>query len=283
MRSFPIQSEGLFLFIPLSFWKSFPRTYFQGFYQGNANRSVCLIPLPGSRLNCSDTTIGFLTVSDASTTFLLHFQYLQFTLKRDKGPSPSFIKIERRMASQVSGNKPAISWMCRWCQMPQILNTCEHNREITSYLQFLLQNGIQKLITCTAAGLPCLLFSSFATKHVLVWLVWSCQPPFSIITCFDPTPCCTIFHCVNTQYIPAISCSYSGTLHFMVFTFLYKRFSVIVWSCREVCDLQYTRLWSGGDTRNKIQSAEVPVIARESAPWSPSALLVSYSEDTVFV
>lgn len=112
-RSFPIQSQGLFLFIPLSFWKSFPRTYFQAFYQGNANRSVCLIPLPGSRLNCSDTTIGVLTVSDTSTTFLLHFQYLQFTLKRDKGPSPSFIKTERRMASQVSGNKPAISWMCR--------------------------------------------------------------------------------------------------------------------------------------------------------------------------
>lgn len=90
------------------------------------------------------------------------------------------------MGFQVSGNKPAIFRMRRWCQMPQVLKTCECVREITSYLQFLLHNGIQKLIACTAAGLPCLLFSSFATKHILVCLVRSCQPPFPIVICFDP-------------------------------------------------------------------------------------------------
>lgn len=90
------------------------------------------------------------------------------------------------MGFRISGNKPAIFWMCSWCCMPQILNTCEHNREITNYLQFLLQDGIQKWIAHTAEGLPCLLFSSFTTKHILVGFIKSCQPLFSIIICFVP-------------------------------------------------------------------------------------------------
>lgn len=58
--------------------------------------------------------------------------------------------------------------------MPPILNTWEHDKEITNYLQVLPQNGIREQIAHTAEGLPCLLFSSFATKHILVGSVKSC-------------------------------------------------------------------------------------------------------------
>lgn len=91
-----------------------------------------------------------------------------------KGKPLSFIRIERRMGFQISGKKPAIFWVHSRCWMPPILNTCEQNKEITNYLQVLPQKGIQEQIAHTAEGLPCLLFSSFATKHVLVGFIKSC-------------------------------------------------------------------------------------------------------------
>lgn len=35
-----------------------------------------------------------------------------------------------------------------------------------------------------------------------------------------------IIHCMNTNYIPVITCSYSGTLYFVAFTCFYRRFYI---------------------------------------------------------
>lgn len=140
----------------------------------------CLFPLFAPRPNCPRSNLSF--ASDPAASFLLHLQEHQFIIRGDKGAPLSFIRIGRRMGFQISGKKPAIFWVHSRCWMPPVLNTCEQNKEITNYLQVLPQNGTREQIAHTAEDLPCLLFSSFATKHILVGSI----------------KCCYLF-CVNSQ------------------------------------------------------------------------------------
>lgn len=163
------------------------------------------------------------------------------------------------MRFQISGNKRAIFWMHSWCWMPQILNTCEHNREITNYLQFLLQNRIQKWIARTAEGLPCLLFSSFAAKHILVCVIKSCQPPFSVIICFVSIARALLHYFIiawipNTvqQYpVPIPACSILWLSHSLTkdLTFAIQSCRGVLWVATHVAARE-----DGGDICNSASS-----------------------------
>lgn len=135
------------------------------------------------------------------------------------------------MGFQISGKKPAIFWVHSWSWMPPILNTCEHNKEITNYLQVLPQNGIQEQIAHTAEGLPCLLFLICNWTH-FGWL----YKELLFVLCQQPGSCCTIIHCINMhlfQQYPAPT-----PAHFVLW--LSHSFTKEVGSCREVCGLQYS-------------------------------------------
>lgn len=128
--------------------------------------------LAASGWSCPGSKQSF--ASDPAASSLLHLQEHQLIIRGHEGAPLSFIRTERRMGFQISGKKPAIFWVHSWCWVPPVLSTCEHNKEITNYLQVLPQNGFQEQIAHTAEGLPCLLFSSFATKHILVGSIKSC-------------------------------------------------------------------------------------------------------------
>lgn len=114
-------------------------------------------------------------------------------------------------------------------ECPQIPNTCKHNREITNYLQFSLEKGIQRWIAHSAEVLPCLLFSSFTTKYIWVHFIMSCQRLFSLIICFISTARALL--CYYSWYKYTI---YSNHIPFLLQHATFHSFHIPLHNCKRI-------------------------------------------------
>lgn len=97
---------------------------------------------------------------------------------------------------------------------------------------------MQKWISCSAEGLPCLLFSSFTTKYILVCFVKSCQRPFSIIICFISIARALLYYLLFIVWIQTIFQRYRvPTLARYILWLSHaftEDFTFAIWSSREV-------------------------------------------------
>lgn len=208
-----------FLLTPLNFQKPLLCMHFQAFCQGNAERLVHPFPSPISALSCpAHTFLLPLTLPLISCSFSRNFSCLSNEIK---GHLRASLKEQRGEWDFSSlGRSQQSSGCTADAECPQIPNTCKHNREITNYLQFSLEKGIQRWIAHSAEVLPCLLFSSFTTKYIWVHFIMSCQRLFSLIICFISTARALLCYyswyeyTIYSNHIPFL-------LRFTVSTFLY--------------------------------------------------------------
>lgn len=217
-----------FLLTPLNFQKPLLCMHFQAFCQGNAERLVHPFPSPISALSCpAHTFLLPLTLPLISCSFSRNFSCLSNEIK---GHLRASLKEQRGEWDFSSlGRSQQSSGCTADAECPQIPNTCKHNREITNYLQFSLEKGIQRWIAHSAEVLPCLLFSSFTTKYIWVHFIMSCQRLFSLIICFISTARALL--CYYSWYEYTI---YSNHIPFLLQHATFHSFHIPLHNCKRI-------------------------------------------------